>query len=216
MPAREVVELGDLMEAEIHVHLGHRELGRVDDAALERRVDVGRREQLGRDAELLHHLRAEAEEAHLQPLQLVDRLDLAAEPAGGLRADAEAVDRDQAVLGVDLVAQLVAAAEPFPGEEFAEAGAERHGGEEGERRILAGMIAGRRPARFDRSLGDRIEALERRNQRARLEELDLEPARRTSARCPWRSARRKRQGAAASCRTRSASSSARAPARSRR
>ena len=110
------------MEAELHVHGGHRELGGVDHAALERRIDVGRRQQLGRDAELLHHLGAEAEEAHLQALQLVDRLDLVAEPAGRLGADAEAVDGDQIVLGVDLVAQLVAAAEPLPGQELAEAG----------------------------------------------------------------------------------------------
>ena len=99
-----------------------------------------------------------------------------AEPARGLGADAEAVEGDETVLGVDLVAQLVAAAEPLPGQELAEARAERHRGEEGERRILAGVVAGRRPARLDRALGDRIEALERRDERARLEELDLELA----------------------------------------
>ena len=176
MPAREVVELGDLVEAELDVHHGHRELGGVDDAALERRIDVGRRQQLRRDAELLHHLGAEAEEAHLQALQLLERFDLLAEPAGGLGADAEAVDGNEAMLGVDLVAQLVAAAEPFPGQELAEAGAERHRGEEGQRGIFAGVIAGRRPARLDRSFGDRIEALERRNERAGLEELHLELA----------------------------------------
>ena len=139
-------------------------------------IDVGRRQQLRRDPELLHHLGAEPEEAHLQALHLVDRLDLLAEPARRLGADAEAIDGDEIVLGVDLLAQLVAAAEPFPGQELAEARPERHRGEEGERRILAGVIAGRRPARLDRALGHRVEALERRDQRARLEELDLELA----------------------------------------
>jgi len=82
------------------------------------------------------------------------------------------------MLGIDLVAQLVAAAVPLPGQKFAEARAERHRGEERERGVLAGMIAGRGPARFDRTLGDRVEALERRDERARLEELYFEPARR--------------------------------------
>ena len=176
MPAWEIVELGDLMEAQLGVHRRHRELGRVDHAALQRRIDVSRRQQLGGDAELLHHLCAEAEEPHLQPLQLLDRLDLVAEPAGGLGRDGEGVDREQAVLGVDLVAQLVAAAEPLPAEELADRRAERHRGEEGERRILAGVVARRRPARFDRALGHRVEALQRRDQRAGLVELDLELA----------------------------------------
>ena len=176
VPAREVVELGDLVEAELHVHHRHRELRGVDHAALERRIDVGRGQQLGGDAELLHHLRAEAEEAHLHALQLGQRFDLLAEPAGGLGADAEDIDGGQAVLGVDLVPQLVAAAVPLPGQELADTRAERHRGEECRRGIFTGVIARRRPARLDRSLGDRIEALERGNQRAGLEELDFELA----------------------------------------
>src|SRR6185503_17099588 len=80
------------------------------------------------------------------------------------------------MLGVNLVAQLVAAAVPFPGQELADARAERHGRKESQRRVLAGVVAGRRPARLDRSLGNRVETLERRNERAGLEELDLELA----------------------------------------
>ena len=132
--------------------------------------------QLRRHAELLHDLGAEPEEAHLQAFQLVERLDLLAEPAGRLGADAAGIDRHQIMLGVDLLPQLVAAAEPLPGYELSERRAERHRREEGERGILAGVIAGRRPARLDRSLGDRIEALERRNERTGLEEFHLELA----------------------------------------
>jgi hypothetical protein len=88
----------------------------------------------------------------------------------------KAVDRRQAVLGVDFLAQLVAAAEPLPGQELAGVRAERHGGEERERGVLARVIAGRRPAGLDRSLGHRIEALKRRNKRIGLEELDAELA----------------------------------------
>ena len=68
--------------------------------------------------------------------------------------------RHEVVFGIDLIAQLVAAAKPFPGQKFAKARTERHGGEEGQRGIFARVIAGRRPARFNRSLGDGIEALQ--------------------------------------------------------
>ena len=176
MPAREVVELGDLVEAQPGVHGRHGELGGVDDAALQRLVDVGRRQQLRRHAELLHDLGAQAEEAHLHALELGHRLHLVAEPARGLGRDGKRVDRDQAVLGVDLVAQLVAAAEPLPAEELADRRPERHRGEEGERRILAGVVARRRPARFDGAFRHRVEAFQRRDQRTRLVELDLELA----------------------------------------
>src|SRR5262245_44854761 len=173
MPAGEVVELGDLMEAELHIHRWHREFGGIDDATLERLIDIGRRQQLGRNAELLHDLSAEAEEAHLDALQLVDRFHLLAEPSGGLGADAETIDGDEIMLCIDLLSQLIAAAVPLPGKELTDVRTEGHSGEKGERRIFAGMIAGRRPAGLDRSLGDRIEALERWNERSRLVELHL-------------------------------------------
>ena len=135
-----------------------------------------RRQQLRRDAELLHHLRPESEEAHLQALQIVDRLDLVTEPARCLWADAEAIDRIEIVLGVNLFAELVAAAIPFPGQELAEVRPERHGREEGQGWVFAGVVARRGPARFDGALGDRLETLERRDQSARLVKLDVELA----------------------------------------
>src|SRR5258707_113377 len=44
VPAGEVVELGDLVEPELHVHGRHGELGGIDHAALKGRKNVGRRE----------------------------------------------------------------------------------------------------------------------------------------------------------------------------
>ena len=176
MPAWIVVVLGDLIEAEVDVHVGHRELGGVDHAALERRVDVGAGEQLGRHPHLLHDLGAEAEEAHLQALELVERLHRFLEPARGLGTDHVAVERVQIAPGVDLVLQVLAAAIDHPGEIFAEARPERHRGEKGKRRMLAGVIAGGGEAGFDRTLGRGIEALQRRHQRAGLEELEREVA----------------------------------------
>ena len=49
--------------------------------------------------------------------------------------DGEGIEGDQAVLLVDLVAQLVAVAEDLPGEELAVARTEGHRGEERQRRV---------------------------------------------------------------------------------
>ena len=73
VPAREVVVLGDLVEAKRQVHHRHRELGRVDGAELQRLENFAGLQDLRRDAELLHHDRAEPEEAHLQALEVVER-----------------------------------------------------------------------------------------------------------------------------------------------
>src|SRR5262249_30769444 len=78
------------------------------------------------------------------------------------------------VLGINFCPQLIAAAEPFPRQELTEPGAEWHRGEEGESGILAGVVAGRGPARLDRTLGDGVEALERRDQGAGLVGIHLE------------------------------------------
>src|SRR5262245_3113683 len=80
------------------------------------------------------------------------------------------------MLGINLFAQLVAAAEPLPGQEFAEVGPEWNRRKESERRILAGVVAGRRPAGLDRTFVDRLEALARRNERTVLVELHRELA----------------------------------------
>ena len=176
VPARVVVVLGDLVEAEIDVDGRHRELGGVDDAALERGIDVRPREQLRGHAHLLHDLGAEAEEPHLEALELLGRIvDRLLEPTRGLRADAEAIDRGRAVRVVDLFAQLLAAPEPLPGEVLADLRPEGDRAEEGERGAeLAHVEAGGGPARFDRTLGHRVEDLQGRYQRVRLEVLDLE------------------------------------------
>ncbi len=177
MPAGVVVVLGDLVKAEILVDVGHRELGGIDDALLERGIDVGTGQQLRRHAHLLHHPGAQPEEAHLHALQLVQAADRLLEPAGGLRTDAEHVEGHEAELGIFLVADGITAPVPLPGQELAYLRTERHGGEERDARAeLAGVVAGRGPAGLDRALGGRVEALERRHQRTGLVELDLELA----------------------------------------
>ena len=60
-------------------------LGGVDGAALQRRIDLTRCDLLRDDPELGHHPPGETRNAHLEPLQVVEPLDLLAEPAAHLR-----------------------------------------------------------------------------------------------------------------------------------
>ena len=119
MPAREVVVLGDLVEAVLDVHGGHGEFRGIDHALLQGGEDVAAGQQLGRHPELLHDTGAEAEEAHLQAAQLLQVRDLFPEPAGGLGTDRQAVHLVDARFGIDPLLDLVAAPEHLPGEELA-------------------------------------------------------------------------------------------------
>ena len=177
MPAREIVVLGDVVEAEVEVDRRHGELGRVDHAALEGRVDVGGGSSCVETPSFSHRQgRPIPRNRILRPFEVVDRGDLLAKPAGRLRCLERAEHRVDVVAGEDLAPQLLAAAVIDPGEIFARRGAERHRREQRGRTDLAGPEGRRRPGGFDRPLGDGIEHLERRHQRARLVELDDEIA----------------------------------------
>ena len=178
VPAWEVVVLGNFVEAETQVDRRHGELGSIDHPALEGRVDVGRGQQLRRDAELLDRKGTQSQEPHLEAFEIVDRGDLLAKPAGSLRCLERAEHGVDVVAGQDLAPQLLPAAVIDPGEVFARRGSKRHRREQGGRTDLTGPEGRRRPSGFDRPLGDGIEHLERRHQRTRLVEFDDEiPAR---------------------------------------
>jgi hypothetical protein len=80
--------------------------------------------------------------SHFQTPEIVQRVDLLAEPARRLRAGGVAVDPLEIVLGINLVLELVASAIQLPGEKLAILRPERHRREEGQRRVLAGMESG--------------------------------------------------------------------------
>ena len=170
VPTGEVVVLGDLVEAEGFVDGRHRELGRINGAKLQRRIDVATGQKLGRNADLLHDTGAKAEEAHFHALKVGDLLHRLPEPAGGFRRDHAADTAVNVLRRHHLLIDFMAAAMEHPGIVFAEAGAERHRGEEAIGRVLAHVIAGAAPGAVKRAGGDRIEILHARHQRARLEE----------------------------------------------
>ena len=176
MPAGRVVILRDLVQAELAVEEGADEFGRVDHAALEVGEDFARRDQAGIDAKLLVDAPGETRDAHLDAVEVVDGLDLLAEPAGHLHAGIAAIDRHQIEAVVDLAPQLGAAAVIVPAVEALEIQAEGNGGEILRGEALAGPEIGVGVVHLDGAGRHRVEAFRRRDQFARAVELDLEAA----------------------------------------
>src|SRR5690606_21319573 len=128
--AREVVVLRDLVEAQREVVVRADELGRVERSGLERLEDFAGGEVRHRGAQLLPDLAAEARRAEAQALDVLEALDLVAEPAAGLGAGIARQEALHAELVVDFVPDLLAAEEAHPGRELARGHAVRHAGEE--------------------------------------------------------------------------------------
>src|SRR5262249_52306032 len=135
--------------AELRVGVGPAPVGRIDGAFLERRIDVAAGDLLRHHAEPLQSLAGPAADPELEALEIVDRLDLLAEPAAHLRASVAADERVHVELLAELVHQLEAVAVVVPGVLLTAIETERHGAEQGPGRILADEIVGRGMAGLD-------------------------------------------------------------------
>ncbi len=116
----------------------------------------------------------EAADAELQALHVVHRLDFLAEPAAHLAARAAEGERTEVVLLVEVVDQLMAAAELEPGIVLALVHGERQAGLEHEVRMLAEVVVGRGLAGLDGAVLDGVGDLQARDDFAGGEGADLE------------------------------------------
>jgi hypothetical protein len=160
-PSGRVVEFRDLGEAELLVVGRTDPFGRVDGAALERRVDIAWCDLGRHGAELCQHDAAETADPHSQSLEVVDALDLLAEPAAHLHADIAAGNIDDTALEENLAQQFKAAAIIEPRRLLARIGAEGDTGIESVDRVLAEIESTERVAAFDAALLDGVEGLHR-------------------------------------------------------
>src|SRR5262249_44603850 len=113
-PARGIVELRHLVQAELLIVIGANPLGRVDRPLLERRVDLAARDLLRHDAELAEDTTTETADAEFQPVEVRDSLDLAAEPTAHLAARIANRKRVDIELLIELIHQLDATVMVFP------------------------------------------------------------------------------------------------------
>jgi hypothetical protein len=175
-PAREVVVLGDLVEAQLFVVVGADPFGGVDGALLQRRIDVRARDLLRDHAQGGEHRAAETGDAHLDALDVLQRLDLLAEPAAHLHAGVAAGEGDDVVVAVELVEQLLAIAVVDPGVELAGIHAEGNRGADAEGLVLADIVVGAGVAGFDGAVLHHVQCLAARGDFATGKNLDLELA----------------------------------------
>ncbi len=77
--------MATLLKPSLHRHRAD-EFGCVDRALFQRRIDVAAGELLRHDADLFEDLAGETGNAHLQALEVVQRVDFLAEPAAHLHA----------------------------------------------------------------------------------------------------------------------------------
>jgi hypothetical protein len=173
-PAGRVIVRRDLVEAELLVVVRTDPLAGVERALLESRIDVAARDLLRHAPELLQDLAGPAADAHLQALEIVDRVDLLAVPATHLTAGLRREQALDVVLLIELVHHDIAAALRPPGLVDAGVRAERDRRAEAEGRILAEIVVGRGVTDFDRAVLHGVDDRETRHDFAGGENLDLE------------------------------------------
>ena len=176
MPPRVVVVLGGLVQAEGQVVVGPDPLGRVDRAGLERGEDLAAGQRDRRAACLGERLAADAGDAHLEALEVVDRVDLAPEPAAHLRAGVAARRRDDPERLVGLLPELEPTAEVEPRIHFLRREPEGDGREERSGRDLALPVVGRTVPHLRGATRDRVEHLEGGYKLVRSVHLDRDPS----------------------------------------
>src|SRR5690606_15547586 len=170
--AREVIVLGDLVEAECQVVVGTDELGRVKRARLKRLENLARREVGHGCTQLLPNLAAEARGAEAQTLHRGDPRQLVAEPAARLRARIAGKEALHTELVVNLVPDFLAAKIADPAGQLTRSHAVRHAGEERQTRALVLPVVGRSVTHLGRTVDDCVEGLKRRYQLAGSIDLD--------------------------------------------
>jgi hypothetical protein len=175
VPAWVVVVPRGLVKAKLQVIVWTHPFARVDHAPLEGGVDLGGRGDDRRAARLGDDLAAEARDAHLDPLVVIDRVDLLPEPPAHLRGHRRARARHEVEGGVGLLPELEAVALLIPGGHALGVHPERDGHEPLERRLLRRPVGRDGPEGLDGALRGGVEALERRHDLAAGEDLDPEP-----------------------------------------
>ena len=173
-------DLGNIRETEQPVRGGVVELGRLDDAAVERRHDLAARQRDHGSAHLLEHVHRQTDSAVFEVLEVRRRFHLLLEPAerlGRHRSIEETDDVEFHDRVLQLVVQLLAAAVLDPGQQRVRVHAERRAGAEQRiRRVLAVPVGRHAVATVERAFVHRVDQVEGLDHRAGRQHVDLEPA----------------------------------------
>src|SRR5664280_1069383 len=173
-PAGIVVVRRDLVEAELFVVVGTDPFGGVDGALFQRRIDVAAGDLLRNRTELLQHAPGESADAEFQTLEIVNGIDLLAEPAAHLAAGIAREQSNLIVLLVKLVEHFLAATQREPALVQTRVRAKCHRSAEGEGRILAEIVVGGGVTALDCAILHGVNDLQGGHDFAACKNLDLE------------------------------------------
>lgn len=163
------------MEAQGEIVEGADELGGVDRSPLQGGEDLARGKQDGGAADPLDERAAQARDAHLQPPEVLHRVDLLAAPAEGPRRGLRHREGDDAETGLELVPERLPAAMVDSGRLLLRGHAERHGEEHAEGRMLAVVEDRGVVAHLGRAVHRRVHAAKRGDEFARGERARPKP-----------------------------------------
>ena len=180
MVALHHVDLADVGEAQDAVGCRVVEFRAVEQAAVHRRDDVGRTHDGDGGAQFLVHVGGEAVGAVFEVLHVVGGLDLLLEPAerlGRHRSHQEADEVELEDVLDQFVVERLTAAVANPAQHLVGVPAERRrGGEQGEGLVLAVPVAGDFMAAVERSGDDRVLKLQRADDGAGGQQVQLQTA----------------------------------------
>ena len=174
LPAGVVVIPGDGVQPQRDVVVRADPLGGIDGAGLQGGEDLRSGQRDGGAASPPQHFAAETRDAHLEALEIGDRIDLLVEPAAHLHAGIAAGERHQVERLVELAPEIEPAAVVEPRVHLHVGHAKRQRGHELRRGHFALVVIRRVVTHFDGAAAGRIEGLERRYQFASGVHLDLE------------------------------------------
>src|SRR6266446_2163984 len=153
LPPSGIVIVGrDLVESKLLVVIRADPFGRIDGALFQRRIDVAACNLLRHRAELLQYPSWKSANAKLQAFQIIDGVDLLPEPATHLTTRVADKHGMHVIFCVELVENLLAAAERVPALIEPLVRSEGDRGPEGEGWILSEIIVGRCMSYFDRAI----------------------------------------------------------------
>ena len=160
VPARVVVVLRHLVQAQGQVVVGTDPLGGIDHAGLQRGIDLPAGDAHRGAAGGGENIPRQSRNAHLDPLQVLKGIDLGAEPASHLHAGAAPGKGNDVRGGIGFPPQFQAAAVVQPAIHFLGGHAKGHRGEVDRRGNLALPVIGGPVAGIRHPLAHRVEDLE--------------------------------------------------------
>jgi hypothetical protein len=129
-----------LIEAELLIVVWTDPFAGIESAFFKRGINITPGDLLRHAAELLQNAPGESADTHLQTLQIVECIDLLAEPTAHLTTGVSDQKRVHIVFLEELIEHFLAATERVPALVQALIGSESHRRSKGERRIFAEII----------------------------------------------------------------------------